>query len=243
MKKQVIVTTSWDDGHKLDLRLAKLLRKYNIKGTFYVSPNNREFKKTDLLSDKEIIKLSKDFEIGAHTMTHPRLTKVSFEEAKKEIVDSKRYLEDLTKKEVKSFCYPGGDYNKKIKELVRQAGFIYARTVKQMATKYPKDLFQSDTSIHASPLSIRAVLGEIKYSLKGEIRILPLLFTKDWEIMAKRIFDYALRNGGIYHLWGHSWALEKCGQWDKLEMVLDYINNKENIKYVNNSDILRLLKK
>ncbi|MCX6750242.1 MAG: polysaccharide deacetylase family protein, partial [Candidatus Pacearchaeota archaeon] len=113
MKKQIIVTTSWDDGHKLDLRLAKLLKKYNIKGTFYISPRNREFKKEDLLTDKEIIELSKDFEIGAHTMTHPRLTKVSEEEAFKEILESKRYLEKLTGKEIKSFCYPGGDYNKK----------------------------------------------------------------------------------------------------------------------------------
>lgn len=34
MKKQIIVTTSWDDGHKLDLKLAKLLEKHEIRGTF-----------------------------------------------------------------------------------------------------------------------------------------------------------------------------------------------------------------
>ena len=67
MKKQIIVTTSWDDGHKLDLKLAKLLKKYGIGGTFYISPKNREFREEDLLLDEEIIKLDRDFEIwGSH---------------------------------------------------------------------------------------------------------------------------------------------------------------------------------
>ena len=31
------ITTSWDDGHTLDLRLADLLDKYDLRGTFYVA--------------------------------------------------------------------------------------------------------------------------------------------------------------------------------------------------------------
>src|SRR3989344_6448243 len=68
--KKVIVTTSWDDGHKLDLKVASILKKYSIKGTFYICPEDRELRKSELLSDREIVMLSKDFEIGAHTMTH-----------------------------------------------------------------------------------------------------------------------------------------------------------------------------
>ena len=33
---KLIVTTSWDDGSRLDLKLAELLEKYGISGTFYV---------------------------------------------------------------------------------------------------------------------------------------------------------------------------------------------------------------
>ena len=97
-KKIKIITTSWDDGHKLDLKLAKILQKYNIKGTFCISPNNREWNKKDLLSDKEIKQLSQDFEIGAHTMTHPLLTKISERDAIQEIRDSKIFLEKLIRK-------------------------------------------------------------------------------------------------------------------------------------------------
>ena len=34
--RKAIVTTSWDDGHPLDLRVVDLLARYGIKGTFYV---------------------------------------------------------------------------------------------------------------------------------------------------------------------------------------------------------------
>jgi peptidoglycan/xylan/chitin deacetylase (PgdA/CDA1 family) len=40
---KVTVTTSWDDGHILDVKLSELLKKYNLKGTFYIAPKNREF--------------------------------------------------------------------------------------------------------------------------------------------------------------------------------------------------------
>src|SRR5207237_6708341 len=72
--KMIYVTTSWDDGHKLDVRLAALLKKYGIKGTFYICPQDQEFKDEDLLSPQDILSISQDFEIGGHTITHPHLT-------------------------------------------------------------------------------------------------------------------------------------------------------------------------
>jgi len=70
--KKIIVTTSWDDGNVLDVRLAALLDKYGVKGTFYIAPN-----KQNRLSNDEIIAISNKHEIGAHTMDHPLLTEIS----------------------------------------------------------------------------------------------------------------------------------------------------------------------
>jgi len=47
------------------------------------------------LSNEEIYQLSRDFEIDCHAMSHPRLTKISEGEAFNEIIDSKKYLENL----------------------------------------------------------------------------------------------------------------------------------------------------
>src|SRR5258708_302369 len=55
--------------------------------------------------------LSLVFEIGAHTLTHARLTTIPIAAAKKEIAGSKKKLEDLFGIPVKHFSYPYGDYN------------------------------------------------------------------------------------------------------------------------------------
>ena len=243
MKKQIIVTTSWDDGHKLDLKLSRLLIKYGINGTFYVSPKNSEFRKEDLLSDQEITEISRDFEIGAHTMTHPKLTKISEREAYNEIVYSKKYLEKLTKDKIKCFCYPGGFYDKKVRKLVKEAGFIGARTTEQIITNPQNDFFKLGTTIQIFPLSIRGVCGEIKFAMKNNIKLMPLMFTKDWISIAKSTFDYVNQNGCVWHLWGHSWIIDKYNDWDKFERILNYISQIKGVKYLTNSEMIQVLRK
>ena len=70
------------------------------------------------------------FEVGAHTMKHPILTRVRSEEAEAEITDGKRVLEQISNNPVKGFAYPNGvpdkDYNQTHVQMVRRAGFEYA---------------------------------------------------------------------------------------------------------------------
>ena len=90
-KKKLIITTSWDDGSVLDLKLAELLEKYSIKGTFNIPKAYLD----NPLQQKDIEDIDRKFEIGAHTLTHADLTAISLTEARKEIEGSKAYLEDL----------------------------------------------------------------------------------------------------------------------------------------------------
>src|SRR6185437_4950870 len=93
--KKAVLTTSWYDGHRCDVRLARMLKEHGLKATFYVAPENQEFAKQDLLSLPEVRDLSRDFEIGAHSMTHRRLPTLSQEEATQEILESKAVLEQV----------------------------------------------------------------------------------------------------------------------------------------------------
>lgn len=241
MEKQIIITTSWDDGHKLDLRLAGLLRKYGIKGTFYISPKNREFKKEDLLSDEEIVGLKKDFEIGAHSMTHPRLTKISEREAFNEIIDSKKYLEKLLGKEVRCFCYPGGEYNEKIMEYVEKSGFYYARTMEKFKFDLTENLLASGTTLETHRNSLLTLPVDSLRILKfSKFNIIEFIRNLNWEYLAKKAFDHVEKYGGVYHLWGHSWVIEKGNEWEKTERVLSYISKKTNAKYCTNCDIFKI---
>jgi peptidoglycan/xylan/chitin deacetylase (PgdA/CDA1 family) len=61
--------------------------------------------------------------IGAHTVWHPFLDKLTENEQKKEIVESKSELSRLVGKPVDYFAYPSGDYTSKTVALVKAAGY------------------------------------------------------------------------------------------------------------------------
>lgn len=73
--------------------------------------------------------LAEGHEIGAHTLTHPRLPAIPMEQARREIFDGKRKLEDRFGVPVRHFCYPYGDQNEAIREMVGEAGYESAPTV------------------------------------------------------------------------------------------------------------------
>lgn len=231
MRKTKIITTSWDDGCKEDLKLSKLLCKYGLKGTFYISPFMCARKKN--LTNDEIKKLDELHEVGAHTLSHIDLTSVSLNEAKKEIEGSKVYLEQLLKHSVDMFCYPWGHYNEKIKIFIRSIGFLGARTIDEGSVNFPSDHFEWRTSVYASNSSPSITL---RTWLKLKM---PIVFLLDWEVRAKLIFDYFLKRGEIYHLWGHSWEIEKRNYWDKIENVFAYISRRNDVQYETNGEIIR----
>ncbi|HWQ91452.1 MAG TPA: polysaccharide deacetylase family protein [Clostridia bacterium] len=67
-------------------------------------------------------------EIGSHTLTHPWLTRLSLAQAREEIVASKRSLEDTFGMPIRHFCYPYGNMNQAVRDLVAEAGYTTACT-------------------------------------------------------------------------------------------------------------------
>ncbi|MCI4627196.1 MAG: polysaccharide deacetylase family protein [Candidatus Magnetoovum sp. WYHC-5] len=71
--------------------------------------------------------------IGSHTKTHPSLIKIAQNQLIGEIMDSKKIIEDKLGRKVDCFCYPYGDFNDKVKDIVKEAGYKYALTTKKGA--------------------------------------------------------------------------------------------------------------
>lgn len=67
-------------------------------------------------------------DIGSHTLTHPYLTKIPAAKAREEISASRKKLEDLFGRKIEHFCYPYGDWNEAVRELVAEAGYKTACT-------------------------------------------------------------------------------------------------------------------
>ncbi len=234
--KKVIVTTSWDDGHKLDMRLARLLEKYGLKATFYISPEDREFVADDRLSKQDIKKLHENFEIGAHTMTHPLLPQIETNVAKQEILSSKKWLEELVGHQLSSFCYPAGEYSAEHVKMVENAGFMYARTVRRFSWSEPKKLLEASTTVHAYKHWSDAFL------ILWFAKLNPAKFYKylmNWDQLAIALFDYVQKSGGVFHLWGHSWEIDANEDWARLENVFRYIAHKPDVTYMTNKELVR----
>ena len=75
-------------------------------------------------------------EIGAHSVTHHKLTQCSTLDMIHEVRGSKDVLEHGIKHPVEFFCYPAGDYNEAVKQAVKDSGYRGACTVEPGAN-YP----------------------------------------------------------------------------------------------------------
>jgi len=65
-------------------------------------------------------------EFGSHTITHPKLNALSAEDKKREILGSKKMLEEELGGEVSLFCYPYGIYDEEAVRFVKEAGYFGA---------------------------------------------------------------------------------------------------------------------
>ncbi len=149
--KPVIMT--FDDGYE-DVRSHALpvLDEFGAKATFFVlgdralRTNRWDAKigvgRSELLSDEGIRELhAHGHEIGSHSMTHPDLTTMSAEGARREIFDSKKKLEDVIQSRVSSFSYPHGATNPALKKTVENSGYAYGCGVYSGPPRFGRDNF------------------------------------------------------------------------------------------------------
>lgn len=61
--------------------------------------------------------------IGSHSLSHPYLTRLSMRDAREEIITSKKKLEDSFGVTVDDFCYPYGNWNEAVRDIVVEAGY------------------------------------------------------------------------------------------------------------------------
>jgi peptidoglycan/xylan/chitin deacetylase (PgdA/CDA1 family) len=85
-------------------------------------------------------------DIGAHTVTHPILTRIAPSAAADEMRTSRRELERIVRRPVPLFAYPNGvpdqDYSAEHVALVRECGFAAAVTTAWGAASSKSDRFQ-----------------------------------------------------------------------------------------------------
>lgn len=206
---------SFDDGCRLDMRVADLLDKYGIEDAIFYIPSkwklvNQEHG-DEPLAYYEFAALAKRFKIGSHTMTHPMLTRIPDDQIYDEVVQSKKDMEYMLKADVEDFCYPRGYANDEIRDLVRKH-YKRARNTLVGNLDPPEDPVWETPTVHVAGVRRREYEGSA------------------WWNVANRYLNIARKRSlqgddVIYHLWGHSWEIDRYDHWTEFENLLQKISH------------------
>ena len=118
---QKTVALTFDDGPSplYTPQILAILKKNNIKATFFVVGVNAK-KYPDLL--KQIHE--EGHVIASHSLTHPKLTKLSDTNLQKEVGMPSKIIQHIIDQKPKCLRYPFGLSNEKVRETIRADGMI-----------------------------------------------------------------------------------------------------------------------
>jgi peptidoglycan/xylan/chitin deacetylase (PgdA/CDA1 family) len=116
--------------------------------------------------------------VGAHTLTHPRLSELDQERAKREILEPRHTLEVLLGRKIETFSFPYGDFNDALVRWCREAGY------KRVFTTQHKSAFEDSGEF---------VVGRVKaeptdWSLEFRLKLLGGYLWRPWASALKRRF-------------------------------------------------------
>ena len=140
--KTVIIT--FDDGYKDNYKNAyPILKKYNLKGTIFVItdyvslyPNYITWDEAKEMQKSGVINLE------SHTMDHFNLLKISKNDARLQLANSKYWLEAHLKKPVTFLAYPEGDYNEDLKNMLKELKYEGGFTVNYGLVSSASDVYE-----------------------------------------------------------------------------------------------------
>lgn len=160
-------TISIDDGHPLDWKVARLLRKYNHRGTFYWSRFNPKHEVMDESQMKAFIDEFPEHEIGQHGYNHIPLTEMTLKDAERELIDGWNWHKEMTGQEPRMFCYPKGFYHREHMKMLADMGYLGARAVEKSAKWPGYEVYEQEAGVQVYPDRYYKALSKSKTNIWG----------------------------------------------------------------------------
>jgi peptidoglycan/xylan/chitin deacetylase (PgdA/CDA1 family) len=149
-ERPVLIT--FDDGYANNYESAfPLLKEFGMKGNVFLvyetiekhnawhDPASEPWLR--MLTWAQVLEMQASglVEFGSHTMKHRNLAAIPIEDARWELEESKRRLEDKLGREMLGFAYPygAGAYRPEVRQEARRAGYRYDFGVKQGISPLP----------------------------------------------------------------------------------------------------------
>lgn len=222
----MIFVTSWDDGYPEDQRIAELLDRHGLSGTFYVPIRNSEGR--PVMNVAALRGLDQHFEIGSHTLDHIYLPELKDAECIAQINEGKEQLENILGHDVRGFCFPGGKINRVARNAVKNAGFSYARGIDNFWLNRGFDQFNVPTTLqfypHSSQTLWRNYISGRNYFQRFRAFSKAVSVADSINTIRMLAEEYS-ESDNVLHIWGHSWEVEKNNLWAQLDDLLKHVSS------------------
>jgi len=237
------VTLSYDDGCFQDIRFAKLLDKYGLKGTFNLNSSwignqntgrhyivNGEKKPMRYMTADEIREhiLKSGHEIALHGQHHKANGKLRSIEGIQEILNCRLAIEKEFGIIVRGLAYPDSGINhlcngttlESIKQYLSELDIAYARSLNSVSGGM--DLITdpycwNPTIFHLSPNMFAHIDKFLSYNPEN--------------VTSQR------RLPKIFFFWGHTYEFDEKENWDYAEDICRKLSGKDDIWYATNIEI------
>lgn len=219
-------TLSYDDGTIHDRRLIDIMNRYHIKGTFNLNSGFFGMERKNqmvffpgldisVINKDEINELYDGHEIAGHGLNHASPVNTGSAAYMYDTITDRANLEQITGKHVRGYAYPFGMYSNDVKEILRLAGYQYARVVTTTGNfDLPDDFLEWKGTCHHNDKKLMEYAED---------------FCADtgFSIMKK-----------LFYVWGHSYEFEGENNWEVIENLCSYMQEHgEKIWFATNIEI------
>ena len=223
-------TMNFDDGIDTDIKMASIMKKYGIRGTFNLNPGLFSPEGTVKPAGRTSIPLTVSqakelfsdpaFEIASHGDRHIAMAHVPGAAAMTEAVKSRMTLERTFSRLVRGFAYPFSSYDGDTKEILRLAGYAWAR-----GNKDKDDFLLPREDEWYDWRGIHQMDGRLE-GLVDKFVTEPNLYYHGW----------------LLYVWAHTYEFEEFDTWDRIEGILKRIAACDDVWLATNSEIYDYVK-
>lgn len=217
--KAKALTLSYDDGRTFDRKMVEILDHYGIRCTFNLSSGflvNERY-----ITPEEVPELFKNHEVAIHSLTHPQLGSLTSAGVCYELIEDRKFFENIMKRPVEGMAYPNGLREfPGLVEAVKACGLRYARTVNTTFDfELPNDYLRWCPTCHQNSPRLDEMIDAF---------LAPFPYTRPFRIQPK-----------LLYIWGHSYEYEF--DWPRLANMCQKLAGHDEIWYATNIEIIDYL--
>jgi peptidoglycan/xylan/chitin deacetylase (PgdA/CDA1 family) len=211
-----LFTTSWDDGHPLDVRIADTLEEFGFVGTFYAStgPEGRR-----LISDNALARIGRNHELGVHGRTHTIFPDLPRQALAEEIHWSVQELSRFGKVG-HVVAPPRGKIDGATRRFISGLGFaVRSGAIIGTAAVRGNSL---EPTFQLYPHVRKTIIRNCLYRRRIPTVTLLLELARESELRdrSRRMLLAAARRQRYVHMWGHAADVERLDLWKALRGLL-----------------------